>query len=439
MNSITPNFVDYIKNSGQKLHLAIKLIIPPTDCLNQLEPCLNAPTLQQCYEIMAHAHGFNTFNGLRAFKGESTSFQTALFNKSLRSFLLQANLKASTGLVSMIDLVQKPKILSDLIEDVNLVYSLLNGFPSLLDFKFPTRFYAKEFIFDWSLPDSQYNLNTQNEAALNLVLSLLIENIDSLDFFTVDNSVVYSVPLAYLYQHKIHDLNKVKDLVIDLEDLFNATGILKIMSGLLDFEDHRMSQVDIVMSRQLSDMLLMISDLIKNQDIALSKLNSVLDVYLNHYATAFRSLFNVAMLEESPNNKLKGVDLVRYQLNKRVYFMALMNQLNLKSEAIYATTDKVNGHLHISDIDQKLILESVYINDAITQFDDKYAHTILPFIDEYVQAFGLIFDTLKPHFTAIEQNAGIITLPESVKQQLHFFHDEIVDAVNQLPQKLNRV
>lgn len=439
MNSITPNFVDYIKNEGQKLHLAIKLIIPPTDCLNQLEPCLKVQTLQQCYEIMAHAHGFNTFNGLKAFSGESTSFQTALLNQSLKSFVLQANLKASSGLVSMIDLVQKPKILSDLIEDINLVYSLLNGFPSLLNFKLPARFYAKEFIFDWSLPNSPYNLNTQNEAALNLFLSLLIENIDSLDFFTVDNSVVYSVPLAYLYQHKIYDINKVKDLVIDLQDLFGATGILKIMSGRLDFEDHRMSQVDIVMSMQLSDMLLMISSLIKNQEIALSKLNSVLDVYLNHYATAFRSLFNMGMLEESPNKKLKGVDLVRYQLNKRLYFMILMNQLNLKSEAIYATTNKVNGHLHISDINQKLILDSVYINDAITQFDDKYAHTILQFIDEYVQALGLILDSLKPHFTAFEQNGGISTLPESVKQQLHFIQDEIIDAVNHLPEKLNSI
>lgn len=437
MNSITTEFADHIKKESQKLLLAFKLIIPPTDCLSQLEPSFKTPTLQQCNEILAHAHGFNTFNGLKVSSDNRSSFQTALFNQSLKSFLLRENVKASTGLVSMIELVQKPEVLSSFIEEINLVYNLLNGFPSLLNFKLPERFYAKEFIFDWSLPNSPYKLNTEKEAALNLFLSLLIENIDSLDFFTFENSVVYSVPLAYLYQHKIHGLNKVKDLVIDLEDLFNATGIVKIASGLLDFNDFRMSQVDVVMSSQLSDMLLMISRLIKNQNIALSKLNSVLDVYLNHYGTAFRSRFDVAMLDESPNKKLKGIDVVRYQLNKRLYFMALMNQLNLKSEAIYATNDKVNGRLHINDVDQKLMLHSIYINDAITQFDDKYAQVILPFINEYIKAQGSILDTLKPHITAISEHEGSNTLPEYVKQQLHFVYDGIIDSVSKLPEKLN--
>lgn len=117
--------------------------------------------------------------------------------------------------------------------------------------------------------------------------------------------------------------------------------------------------------------------------------------------------------------------------------MALMNQLNLKSEAIYATNDKVNGRIHINDVNQKLMLHSVYINDAITQFDDKYAEVILPFINEYIKAQGLILDTLKPHITAISEHEGSNTLPEYVKQQLHFVYDGIIDAVSKLPEKLN--
>lgn len=86
-----------------------------------------------------YTHGFNTFNGLKVSSDNRSSFQTALFNQSLKSFLLRENLKASTGLVSMIELVQKPEVLSSFIEDINLVYNLLNGFPSLLNFKLPER------------------------------------------------------------------------------------------------------------------------------------------------------------------------------------------------------------------------------------------------------------------------------------------------------------
>lgn len=95
-------------------------------------------------------------------------------------------------------------------------------------------------------------------------------------------------------------------------------------------------------------------------------------------------------LRKAQQIKFKGVDLVRYQLNKRVHFIWPMNQLNLEVRSICNNRTKRMVIYILVTCDQ-LILESyVYINDAITQFDDKYAHTILPFIDEYVQAFGLI-------------------------------------------------
>lgn len=414
----TSQFNDLVKQEALRLQLAFKLALHPTDSLNQLETNLQAPTLQQCNEIIAHAYGFNTYNGSKQHQSgdRETLFKTELLNESIRVFLLRENIKDSSGLFNLIDLISNPVLLDSIVNDVNQIYFLIDGFPSLLKFKQPKHFHANEFKFDWHLKIESPFINKFSEASFNLFLSLLIENLDSVEIYEEADSTILVAPISIFFKHKISDIYKVKDIVIDLEDLLNSSGILRVESGALDFIEHHHSKIQINMSTALAKNLQMIARFNKNKESAIYKLDRVLDVYVRHFGTAFQHYFEHACFEHSPRSKLSELDKIKYQIKKRLYFSTLLSELKLHQE-VHACTTSLVGLSSISDLDKKLVFESVYFNDAITLFDDRYGQKILPLINKYIKYQKELISAVKPHLNEIAKNKNI-PLPTDVLAKL---------------------
>lgn len=385
MSASSLQFANLIKKEALKLQFTLTLVLPPTDSINQLEPSLKSPSLQQCHEIIAQAYGFNTFNGVLTSNSPKSEFNSAHFKEALRYFILSENAKASSGLNSLIDLTKDSNLIDSLVSAVEQVQYLMLGFPRIINFKLPRIFHSLEYKFDWHFAALNPFLDEGTEAFFNLFLSLIIENLDTIEVYERNKSTVLVAPISLFYKHKITDFNRVKDLVIDLEDLINQSGILKVSSGLSDFVDHHHSKIEIELSTLLARNLQMIAKLNKNKKLAISKLDSVLDIYVRHYGTAFNSLFSFACLKQSPHKRMTGADPLKYQLNKHFYYKLLLEHLKLPDQELHACTTNFQGRTSISAIDQKLILDSVYLTDAITRFDDLYVRHILPIIDKYIQ------------------------------------------------------
>lgn len=424
MNAPSSTFSDLVKEEAQNLHLALTFALHPTDSLNQFEPSFKVPTSQQCNEIIAQAYGFNTFNGtLQNQKSDENQFKSERLNESLRLFLLRENTKESTGLFNLVDVTRTTDFLDSIVIYVKQLYTLINGYPSLHNFKLPKYFHANEYKFDWHMTDKSPFINKGMEAAFNLFLSLLIENLDSVETFESNNSSTVIAPINIFYKHQISNIYGVKDIVIDLEDLLNSSGILSVSSGLLDFIEHNKSNIEIEMSTNLLKNIQMIARWNKNKEAALSKLDSVLDIYVRHYGVAFQSIFKFACLEQSPQKRLTGNDLLKYQLNKRFYFSILLEHIKLPQNEVHACTHEIDGMTSISAVDQKLIFESVYFNDAITIFDDRYAKQILPFVDKYIQQQKELISAIKPYLKDLAGN-GPSCLPTELQLMLEKIHTE---------------
>lgn len=438
MNSQSKSVTSQIKLEAKELYLAAQLAIQPTDCINQLEPSLKAPSLQQCNEIIAHAYGFNTYNGVTTLNG---TFSTKKRNQSLRLTLLKNNLSnESSGLYTITgmalgDLIEDKK-LDSIIENINQNLLLICAFPSLLKFNIPKRFASKEYIFDWETIDKSRShsesvfRSVSMESAFHLALSLIIENLDKIQVFNQDDtSVVMVVPVSIFYKHEVTDIYQVTDIRIDLEDLLDSTDIIKILSVEFDFLDHKNSKLNIRIPLSYSEQIKMIFKLLKAQDSAISKLDSVLDVYVNHYNTAFSTIFDFACMSKSPDKRLTGIDTVKYQLNKYLFSVVLFNVLKIKNTEIYATSTEVLDCCNLKHLDNKFMPESAYINDAITIFDEKYARVVLPFINEYVKQQAALIKEIKPYIENISAT-GSDAIPVDLQRKLIDTNSKITDSLS---------
>jgi hypothetical protein len=415
----TSEFNVLLKQNASTLHKAFKLALHPTDSLNQLETNIKVPSLQQCNEILSHAYGFNTYNGSinpRSDHKEFT-FNSKLLNESIRLFLLREATKDSSGLFNLIDLISNTDRLASIINDVDQVYNFIEAFPTILNLNQPKFFHANEFKFDWHLMVKSPFINKFSEITFDLFLSLLIENLDSVEIYEEADSTILVAPISVFFKHKVSDIYKVKDIVIDLEDLLNSSGILRVESGALDFIEHHHSKIQINMSTALAKNLQMIARFNKNKESAIYKLDRVLDVYVRHFGTAFQHYFEHACLEHSPRSKLSELDKIKYQIKKRLYFSTLLSELKLHQE-VHACTTSIVGLSSISDLDKKLVFESVYFNDAITLFDDRYGQKILPILNEYIKYKKELISLLKPHINDIAKNHDI-PLPTEILVKLN--------------------
>lgn len=416
------NFLELVKKEAEHLHLAFKIAIKSSNSIISTEPCLTYPSLQQCLEISSQAYGFNSYNALlNTASYHNTSFDTKKLNDSMVRFFLQSNINESSGICQMIDLMNNTDVLEHLIEDVNSISLLLRGFPSLACFKFPKRFYVDEFIIDGT--DS-----TETHTAI-WMLSLLVDFIESLDHHTRGNSEVYAVPLNLIYKHKVSDLNKVRDIVIDLEDLLNRSGLLSVSMGEFDFTDHNLSKVNFSVSSELSGHLRIISKLLKNEEAATTRLNSFLDQLSRSESNRHNVKLNTAYLLKSPLKRISESDLVKYKLNSFFFFRVYLNHLEDVTGGLHSY---VNPHTFKSDFDFK---ES-YIEEATRQFIEKYEESVLPFIAEYMQYQLYVLNKLKPLLNSIPSSKFAPLLSDELEEELSVINKKINTMFYEMRDKL---
>ena len=422
MNTSTSDFKELIKKEAEQLFLAFKIAIQSSDSIIAFEPSLTSPSLQQCHEIISQAYGFNSYNGLlNAHSYNDASFNTKKLNDSMVSFFLQANINESSGVCEMIELMLNTDVLELLIEDVDSISLLLRGFPSLACFKFPKRFYIDEFIIDGK--DS-----SETHIAI-WMLSLLVEFIESLDHMTRRNSVVYAVPLNLIYKHKISDLNKVRDIVIDLEDLLNRSGLVSVSIGEFDFVDHHLSKVNFSVSSELSGHLKIISKLIRNEGAATTRLNSALDQHNRPESTVFNSKLHTAYLAQSPLKRLSGTDIVKYKLNSFFFFKVYLNHID---DLTGNFNSYVNPNTFMPDFDFK----DSYIDVAVRQFNEKYEKSVLPFIAEYMQHQVCVLNKLKPLLNNIPSCQLAPLLSDELEEELSAINIRINAMLYEMREKL---
>lgn len=422
MNTSTSDFKELIKKEAEQLFLAFKIAIQSSDSIIAFEPSLTSPSLQQCHEIISQAYGFNSYNGLlNAHSYNDASFNTKKLNDSMVSFFLQANINESSGVCEMIELMLNTDVLELLIEDVDSISLLLRGFPSLACFKFPKRFYIDEFIIDGK--DS-----SETHIAI-WMLSLLVEFIESLDHMTRRNSEVYAVPLNLIYKHKVSDLNKVRDIVIDLEDLLNQSGLVSVSMGEFDLIDHNLSKVNFSVSRELSKHLNIISKLIRNEGIATTRLNSFLD-QLNHPESAvFNSQLHTAYLAQRPLKRLSGSNIVKYKLNSFFFFRVYLNHIN-------DVTGQIHSYVDPNSFMPDFVFEDNFIEEAISQFNKKYDKCVLPFIDEYMKHQVYVIHKLKPLLNSLTSGKLAPQLSDELKEELSAINIRIKAMLDEMRDKL---
>ena len=422
MNTSTSDFKELIKKEAEQLFLAFKIAIQSSDSIIAFEPSLTSPSLQQCHEIISQAYGFNSYNGLlNAHSYNDASFNTKKLNDSMVSFFLQANINESSGVCEMIELMLNTDVLELIIEDVDSISLLLRGFPSLACFKFPKRFYIDEFIVDGK--DS-----SETHIAI-WMLSLLVEFIESLDHMTRKNSEVYAVPLNLIYKHKISDLNKVRDIVIDLEDLLNRSGLVSVSIGEFDFVDHHLSKVNFSVSSELSGHLKIISKLIRNEGAATTRLNSALDQHNRPESTVFNSKLHTAYLAQSPLKRLSGSDIVKYKLNSFFFFKVYLNHID---DLTGNFNSYVNPNTFMPDFDFK----DSYIDVAVRQFNEKYEKSVLPFIAEYMQHQVCVLNKLKPLLNNIPSGQLAPLLSDELEEELSAINIRINAMLYEMREKL---
>lgn len=419
MNTSTSDFKNLIKKEAEQLFIAFKIAMRSSDSILTSEPCFSTPSLQQCYEIISQAYGFNSYNGLlNAPSNHDSSFDTKKLNDSLLRFFLQVNINEASGVCNMIELMVDIDVLANLIEDVNSISFLISGFPSLMSFKLPKRFYIDEFLIDGK-DDSQ-------EHTAIWMLSLLVEMIDSLDHHTRRNSVVYAVPLNCIYQHKFSDINKVRDIVIDLEDLLNRSGLLSVSMGEFDLTEYNLSKVHFSVSLELSDHLRTISNLIRNERVATSRLKSVLDQFGHQDSNSFN---NTAYMLKSPLKRISGSDIVKYKLNSFFFFSVYINHV---CEMLGIFISYVNPY----SFPRIFVCEDSYIEEALAQFTEKYQISVLPFIDEYMQHQEYVLNRLKPLLSDFPSGKLGPSISNVLKEELSSLKYKINDMVFEMRPKL---
>lgn len=422
MNTSTSDFKELIKKEAEQLFLAFKIAIQSSDSIIAFEPSLTSPSLQQCHEIISQAYGFNSYNGLlNAHSYNDASFNTKKLNDSMVSFFLQSNINESSGVCQMIELMNNTDVLELLIEDVSSISLLLRGFPSLACFKFPKRFYIDEFIIDGK--DS-----SETHIAI-WMLSLLVEFIESLEHLTRRNSEVYAVPLNLIYKHKISDLNKVRDIVIDLEDLLNRSGLVSVSLGEFNFVDHHLSKVNFSVSSELSGHLRIISKLIRNECVATTRLDSILDQLSRPESNSFNDKLDTAYLLKSPLKRISGSDILRYKLNRFFFFRIYLNHLEDVKGGLHSY---VNPNTFKPDFDFK----DSYIEEAVRQFNEKYEKSVLPFIAEYMQHQVYVLNKLKPLLNSIPTGKFAPKLSDELKEELEVINDNIDSMLYEMRDKL---
>ena len=422
MNTSTSDFKELIKKEAEQLFLAFKIAIQSSDSIIAFEPSLTSPSLQQCHEIISQAYGFNSYNGLlNAHSYNDASFNTKKLNDSMVSFFLQANINESSGVCEMIELMLNHDVLALLIEDVNSISLLLRGFPSLDCFKLPKRFYIDEFIID--VKDS-----SETHIA-NWMLSLLVEFIESLDHMTRRDSEVYAVPLNLIYKHKISDLNKVRDIVIDLEDLLNRSGLIRVAMGEFDLIDHHLSKVNFSVSSELSRHLKTISKLIRNEGAVTTRLNSALDQRNLPKSTVFNSEYHTAYLTQSPHKRLSGTNIVKYKLNSFFFFRVYLNLID-------DATGQFNAYVNPNSFMPDFVFEDRYIEEAVRQFNKKYEKSILPFIAEYMKHHVHVLHKLKPLLHNIPSDKFAPLMSDELEEELSAINIRINAMLYEMREKL---
>lgn len=440
-----------VKKEAKRLHATLKLVLPHTDCLNQLEPSFKSPTLKQCYEIIAHGYGFNTYNGLCSLSNDDKTaislndFNTKRMENSLAKFLIRENVNHSSGIVEIINIIDNPDVLGEIITDVGNVLPYLRAYPTVDKIKIPNRFYSLEFIFEWTGNESKYFINKLHEVTFNVIFSTIIENYEQLEFIEFENTTMFGVPISFFYPHKINDIHKVRDVVIDLEDLLNSSNIIKASSGHLDFDKHQDSMVNITMSRELAQQLKLISNVIKIQNLANQKIDALLDMYIKHYNSAFQTFFRVACITSSPFKRLLGNDIVKYQIVKRMYFKILLNSLGLPDRSIYACKTVEKDSCKIEDVVQQFKNDSLSITNAVIELDKQYAKVILPFIEKYIELQTELLHLVKPLFSisftgeslsSKESKDSFMRFFAPLKKQIDRINSELIQATVTLSDKI---
>lgn len=416
MNTSNTNFNKFIKKEAEQLFLACKIATKSSDSIISFEPSLTSPSLQQCHEIISQAYGFNSYNSLlNAHDYNNAAFSTEKLKDSMISFFLQTNINESSGLCQMIELMLNTDVLELIIEDVNSISLLLRGFPSLACFKLPKRFYIDEFIIDGK-DSSEIHIAIW-------MLSLLVEFIESLDHMTRRNSEVYAVPLNLIYKHKISDLNKVRDIVIDLEDLLNRSGLVSVSMGEFDFVDYSLSKVNFSVSSELSGHLKIISKLIRNEVEAITRLNSVLD-QLNRPES-----IHTAYLAQSTLKRLSGSNIIKYKLNSFFFFRVYLNHLE-------DVTGEIHSYVNPNTFKPHFDFKESYIEEAARQFIEKYEISVLPFIAEYMKHQVYVINKLKPLLNSIPTGKFAPKLPDELADELKLINDEIDSMLYEMRDKL---
>lgn len=416
------DFKNLVKKEAEQLFLAFKIAIKRSDSITSFEPSLTSPSLQQCHEIISQAYGFNSYNGLlNSPSYNDASFNTKKLNDSMVSFVLQANINESSGVCEMIELMLNIDALDIIIADVNSINLLLRGSPSLACFKLPKRFYGAEFIFDD---------NNSSKAHIAIwMLSLLVDYFDSLDHMTRRNSEVYAIPLNIIYKHKVSDLNKVRDIVIDLEELLNQSGLVNVSMGEFDLIDHHLSKVNFSVSRELSKHLNIISKLIRNEGIATTRLNSFLD-QLNHPESAvFNSQLHTAYLAQRPLKRLSGSNIVKYKLNSFFFFRVYLNHIN-------DVTGQIHSYVDPNSFMPDFVFEDNFIEEAISQFNKKYDKCVLPFIAEYMKHQVYVIHKLKPLLNSLTSGKLAPQLSDELKEELSAINIRIKAMLDEMRDKL---
>ncbi|EOZ8645581.1 hypothetical protein ACQWTT_001332 [Acinetobacter baumannii] len=442
MNTNFHQFDSEVKETAKRLHKVLKLVIPHTDSLNQLEPCFKSPSLKQCYEIIANAYGAKTYNGLCSLPKQEkdeikySNYDSAKMELALKKYLIRENIDESSGIVEIIDLVQNQDKLNKIIGDVSNVFPSIASYPTLFKLNVPKRFYSKEFVFDWTNSNSSYFQIKLQDITFNVILTTIIENISDLSFITYDDSdsIMFGLPISTFYPHKINDFYNVRDIVIDLEDLLNSSGILKASNGHLELMDLRESHVNITMSKSLAARLRMISNFIKNQNLAIEALDTLLDVYLNQFNKAFQTIFNDVCITTSTTKRLIGSNALKYQIVKRMYYKILMNINGLNDRSIFACDTSSSSICKIEDIDRLIKENSSSITAAITELDNQYAKVILPFIDEYMHLHKELLQLVKPKINPLISEEKIISNDLSDALNTIYLKNEV--QVNGISNKL---
>jgi len=351
-------FISNFKAQSKTLHLACFMAIQHNLNISSFEQNLKILSLQQCNEVLAKGHGFNSYKALLVSEMTECEVKLHLLKAAVEEHLIINNSFDDMGLSLGVDWFCSKRF-EHLPSEILEIFSYLNAFGFMDAVYVPKEFYTASYDLSWNqLDDRQRKGNRLDHLLTEFLLNIVIENYEFIDVIKTRDKAIIKLPLNRVYKHKIRSLIDAQSFLKRLCDSINNGHLAYAQAGEFDIENYERSYITIEL--KLEHM----------QGIeGIAAFNKIIKNALDLFHASLKEFGSFLVVLEDPK-RLRGTDAIRYYLFKYYLFKILITQVHMDNDPLYLFKflNGNVGQIEISTLSK--IISSADIQRAVGTFKE---------------------------------------------------------------------